>query len=373
MISKLLLLALGIFLFLTASACLSGKIAYLGNNGNLNLVNADGTDQIALTSNAKDYYKNQVMDRVSYSAPSWSWDGRYLAWKKGTAAGTYPNFTGGNSLVVFDSFTNATKTIDIPDQKSPLFGLAWRRDRDTLYVGYTTTEEVNTCNKNTIKGFRIIEVDPASGVSHLVTTLEDGLFAWILLPSPDPNLLAFYVNNYCEGRGKLCILDLTSGERRCTNEALGSASWSPDGQKLIFDTCSYLPETCGITILDVATFAETIIFPEIKDTAYTGPVWSPTGNLFVYSLAKGPLAIEPLGVWATSIDGSNTWEIDDGYFPADPQAFSPDGRHITYTKRPSMGKSEVWIASVDGQFKTKIADGAAPAWQPEKTVPTPSH
>lgn len=371
MISKLLLLVLGVFLALTAVAC-RGKIAYLGNDGNIKLVNATGSDQIALTLDAKDYYQNRVMDRVSYSAPSWSWDGRYLAWRRGEEAGTYPNFTGGTSLVVFDSLTNTTKTIDLPDRKDPFFGFAWLRDRNTLYVDYTTAEEVNTCFAGTIKGFKIAAVDVETGAVKTILPVENGFFAWQILPSPNPNLLAFYLNNYCEGAGRLCILDLTSGERRCTKEAIGFANWSPDGQKLIFDTCFYLGESCGITILDATTLAETIIFPAATQIAYTGPVWSPSGDLFVYSLYKGPLGQESLGVWATSTDGSRTWKIDDGYFPADPQAFSPDGRYITYTKRLPLEKSEIWIASVDGHFKVKIADGAAPAWQPKDPSSTPT-
>ena len=371
MIGKLLLLALGVFLILGATAC-RGKIAYLGNDGNINLVNATGTDQITLTLDARDYFKYPVMDRISYSAPSWSWDGRYLAWRRGEEAGTYPNFTGGTSLVVFDSLTNTTKTIDLPDRKDPLFGLAWRRDRTSLYVDYTTMEGENACFADTIKGFRIAEVDVETGTTNTILLLEDGFFAWNIKPSPDPNLLAFYLNNYCEGLGKLCILDLTSGERRCTAEAVGRANWSPDGQKLIFDTCFYLAEACGITILDADTLAETAVFPRGSSVSYTNPVWSPSGDLFIYSLSRGPLGQESLGVWATSVDGSNTWKIDDGHFPSDPQAFSPDGRYITYTKRLSIEKSEIWIASIDGHFKTKIADGNAPVWQPKEAVPTPS-
>ena len=195
------------------------------------------------------------------SQPSWSPDGRHLAYSKGDG-GIWIVSADGTGRRRLTTPSRATLTIDSsptwsPDGRRIAFSRNWKPRGDSarteLYV-----VQVRTRRRRPLTGTRKV---------------HEGGPAW----SPDGRLIAF------GGDRGIHVFDLSSGRStRLTTGVHGAPDWSPDGTKLVFAS-GY--ESGAIFVANRNGAGMRTIVPVTKDVG--SPSWSPDGSRIAYARAVG--------------------------------------------------------------------------------------
>lgn len=149
----------------------------------------------------------------------------------------------------------------------------------------------------------------------------------------------------------------------------GSASWSPDGTKLIFSDAQcddyyyyyyYYDCTGGLVIMDPESWS-TVRPP--GGAGMSSPAWAPTGDAIAATVA-GSLSI-------LKLDGSPRTSVPLPNVQIGRVTWSPDGRRIAFTCSIG-GASGICIVNRDGTGFTRLATDTAfvvsasdPAWSPD--------
>jgi Tol biopolymer transport system component len=134
-------------------------------------------------------------------------------------------------------------------------------------------------------------------------------------------------------------------------------SWSPNGQKIAFDTREQNIFVIGADGTDL----EQLTYPDPNFRGSTRPDWSPDGRkiAFVRNLGGGNTQI-----WVMNADGSDPVLVMDRAGGPD---WSPDGRRIVFTSNRD-GNSEIYVMNGDGTDPRRLTDypGADvdPEWSP---------
>ena len=123
------------------------------------------------------------------------------------------------------------------------------------------------------------------------------------------------------------------------------ASWSPDRKRIAFaDNFDIVVMNADGTGLTNLTHSDTIY--------EFSPAWSPDGRQLAFSRTKGPCACST-DIVVMNADGSGLTQLTDnvpdqwGSFTSDLYpAWSPDGRHIAFTRK--VNDSEIFIMNADG-------------------------
>jgi Tol biopolymer transport system component len=196
-----------------------------------------------------------------------------------------------------------------------------------------------------------------------VTRLTPGSWpAW----SPDGQRLAFQSTGYVH-----VINADGSGETRLV--AGSHPAWSPDGTRIVFTS------SAGIAVMDADGSAiTTLIRHDFRDDWYpdgsrgvTKPAWSPDGERIAFE-RPGDGDVRPTQIYVMSADGSGvrrlTTSRDGSYSAESDPSWSPDGSRI------ALWSFSYGIAAVDsnGGIPTTIykdfpavAYGARPTWSPD--------
>ena len=162
-----------------------------------------------------------------------------------------------------------------------------------------------------------------------------------------------------------------SGQRMLQDDlylSTDSASWSPDGQKLVLELPELVgqPDRGGIYVMNADGTGLTRIRP---GCCGADPIWSPDGSkiAFVHDFDE---------LWLMNVDGSDPESLyqkpDQG--TVDTPDWSPDGTKIAFV----YDEEEIAIVRADGTFVGKVTDTPflpdelGPDWQPpvvEATAP----
>jgi Tol biopolymer transport system component len=135
-------------------------------------------------------------------------------------------------------------------------------------------------------------------------------------------------------------------------------SWSPDGQKILFNRGGRFYAT-SYHIFDVLSGKETLLKADDdkrKNVPSEAGPWSPNGKLLVFN-QRGY-------VYVVNSDGTGRIDLGEGESPQ----WSPDGKRITYSQTERFGQEVVgqyiFVVNADGTGKVKIAEGINPRWIP---------
>jgi len=252
------------------------KIAFIRNDDNIYVINADGSNLIRLTDD----------DDFCKVRPSWSPDGSKIAF--GAVVGEIYNYK--NDIYVINSDgTNRTKLTDDGNSLYP----SWSPDGSN--IAYSLPG-------GSIRGG--IWIMNADGSNKIRITNSGFWPSW----SPDGSKIAFqsgaqiYTMN-TDGTNQICI----------TNNSLSNycPSWSPDGSKIAFEGGDkiYIMNTDGTNQICITN----------NSLSYSFPFWSPDGSKIAF--------LSYSRIYIMNADGSNETMLIDKY--ADHFSWSPI-IHLSY-------------------------------------------
>lgn len=293
------------------------RLLVQGTDGNLYTVRPDGTDRLAITTDAS--------PRRQYLQPTWSPSGEQVAY----ATVDSSNGAAQSALVV--SRFNGLATRRYPTPFAPFY-IHWSPDEARLAY----LSNWRGLNEQTI-ALRLLDLQEQAGE---ITTLAEGqplYFSW----SPDgTRLLAHIGNERLEFRavnGESQALTLTAA-------GFPAPQWSGDGTRLIYalgdETGRRLVMTDpdGSALTELTTYRETIAFGLSPDGARVAYIITPRG---VGTAAFGAL-------YVVDANGGRTVEITD--VPVFAFFWSPNGENLAYlTLDNSAGTLQLRWNVWDGQ------------------------
>ena len=180
-----------------------------------------------------------------------------------------------------------------------------------------------------------------------------------------------------EGGAQVAIVNVDgSGFRELTSgpNNSGFPSMSPDGRRFVYRT--FGPDGDGLRIMDI----ETKKITAIGDAYDNFPLWSPRGDLIVFSRqAQGDYEIYTIKPDGTGLKRLTNSRGNDAHM-----AWSPDGEHIAfastrlgfkdeviYTDAPQP-YGEIFVMRFDGSALRQLTDNqweeGTPAWRPTPKV-----
>jgi Tol biopolymer transport system component len=160
-----------------------------------------------------------------------------------------------------------------------------------------------------------------------------------------------------------------SGLTNLTNSPIneGAASWSADGQKLVFKISRvnasdiYTMDASGGNVTRVTT----------DDLSEFFPVWAPDGKRIAYGreatdsgINDDLFVVNADGTGATNLTAQNTG-------PDLNPSWSPDGTRIAFDSSPGLGPQDIYSMDPDGSGRVRLTSDAAfdidPEWSPDGT------
>jgi Tol biopolymer transport system component len=292
-----------------------GRIAFM-REANVYVANADGTGERRLTD---------VMPSVLHGGVRWSPDGRTLA------------FTTGENLYVVPADGSApARSIARVDSERPQTPF-WSPDSRRL--GFNMNGDVHAINAD------------GSGLTNLTNHPADELmFGW----SPDGSRvlvhaisedLGFYLIN-ADGSGRVKLP---------SSSADVFPSWSPDGRQIVCQSIRNGYDWDVIVMNADGSNVRSLTQPGPDEVS---PVWSPDSQRIAFaSYGSGGDSLNVINA-----DGTGRRRLASiGTYMIDPVSWSPDGRHIAF----SRGGSIFVTGSTSGAAQVRVIEGgSAPAWSP---------
>jgi hypothetical protein len=190
----------------------------------------------------------------------------------------------------------------------------------------------------------------ADGTGHVQLT-DDQFnyveFAW----SPDRTTILFASDRPGPSTYSLYLMDADGTNVRPVNESIraGSASWSPDGQQIVYGSG-------GIWMINRDGTGATQITTDPTDAM---PAWSPDGGRIAFA--------RNLRLYVMNVDGSDLHPISDGLGGEGYPRWSPDGTRILYVGNRLVGL-EVYVIQENGFGRRNVTDNidndTDAAWSP---------
>ncbi|MBU0491593.1 MAG: VCBS repeat-containing protein [Chloroflexi bacterium] len=293
----------------------AGVIAFYSErdgNGEIYIMNADGSDQRRLTFNNADDF-----------TPAWSPDGKQIA------------------------FTS---------------------DRDD--------PQPRTCFPNCTYQLYLMNVDgteQGSGDQRQLTNLPNGVDhpAW----SPDGTMITFDADPEGDGKWAIYVInaqEANSSPRPLTDGKADDrfADWSPDGTQIAFS--SNRDGNLEIYVMDADGSNQRRLTDSDLDDYF--PAWSPPagGKQIAFFSVKWPTQKQDICVMAvpdgTDADGTNVHKLTNTLAVVDEDpAWSPDGKQIAF-QSDRNGNFEIYVMDVDGSNPSRLTNSPSgdywPAWKP---------
>jgi Tol biopolymer transport system component len=320
-------------------------------------------------------------DRPSAQSPSWSPDGRHIAFMAPI---------GPERATLFVMDTDGTGVRRIPGLPNNAVSPSWQP--------VLADQTVPAPGRSMANGPIYFRVGGADGGSRVESILPDGTGRHVVFPgggpvhysriafSPDGTRIAF--DNFLEGDYGIETADPDGSDIvRLTDGVNDSwASWSPDGTKILFSSTRYDPAIEGclpgfpheyrcptdIYVMDVD--GSNVVRLTDDPAGEFMPRWSPDGGLIAF-VREGELRAGTYeAIYTMRPDGTNVRKISSGdggsdFWPS----WSPDGTRVVFAaiRNEDWG---IWSVGADGSNEHMILGGTGagyvdnPVWSPDGSL-----
>jgi Tol biopolymer transport system component len=321
----------------------TGQIVFVSGrdgNGEVYLMNADGTGQVNLTNNPADD-----------SNPSWSPDGSRIAFvsnRDGNREVYVMNADGTGLVNLTNNPADDWRTGAIND-----WAPAWSPDGSRILFATNRdgNDEIYVMNAG------------GSGQTNLSNrTARDWRPGW----SPDGSKI-LWTTAPVQGNWEIYSMNADgSGQVNLTNTA-GSldngAMWKPDGSKIAFSSTRDVSSGLLGEVYVMNADGSSPVSLSKSPTDDLKPAWSPDGQWIAFigrefSVGWFLFKVKP--------DGTNKMKLGHGW-PSRQPAWSPDGVWIANYSE-ALGDGEIYLTDVDGLVQINLTDTPGvdfhPSWRP---------
>ncbi len=261
------------------------RLAYVGGDGNLWLLDVLTGEQEQLTSDGRSMFSFSQEKSVTYQQPAWSSDGRFLAYERTTYTPLADRTDIQESLWIYNGESGEMQPI-LEDIQ--ITGFSWKPQ--THMIAYSEMIDPNyftgrgTVDASLAKGILGVEVDSGE-ILELVKPQGFSLINphW----SPDGRFLSFDEVYLMEGRGNFAYYDFENGETMRWERPIGTYNWSPDGSMILYDNLTYVPNgEERIFINNRMGTEEKVLSPVVENSYASFPVYSADGSMVAYRIAS---------------------------------------------------------------------------------------
>lgn len=183
--------------------------------------------------------------------------------------------------------------------------------------------------------------------------------------SPDGKHLVFASER--SGRDELFVIDRNGDNRRRltirprTNDRPSSGAFSPDGDRVVFESWNRAHEFAAIFTIPLAGGEATRLPIDLPITR--APAWSPDGTriAFVGSQSR----VTGHGLYVLTLETGDLKRLTGLSFAATAPAWSPDSKRLAF-ENFQRGSNGLFRINADGTGLTEISadDGRSPHWGP---------
>ena len=337
-------------------------MAYIGRDGNLQLVELFSGEKRQLTTDAAAPSPTNSGNAVQYSFTQWSSDGQFLAYKRDVGVPMGDGYQYTYELWVHNFTTNTPVRLY---ENLMIAGLAWKPGTHLLTYAIAPEPEYfptrGGVDAALAKGIWATNVDNTQN-SELVAP-QNGFSLANPLWSADGRYVAFEEIAYYEGKGNFAIYDFETAAYIPWNEPIGLVDWSPDSQTLAYDTLTYTARGDERIFLRPRQEGEAQQLSPDYDLGYAFmPRFSPSGEQLAYLAEIGAFESWQYTLFVQPVGGGEARSL--GVFDsASTLSWLPDGSGLVLAIGQYEARQVIRVSLADGAVQV-LADGEAPALVP---------
>lgn len=338
------------------------KVAYIGADGNLWLVDPANDIKKQITTDAAGYNTNNAAPVITYQEPIWSSDGRYLAFERSQGTPNASGYQYAYDLMIYD---DSQDLIHPALENQQTAGMAWKPGTHLLAYAKPTDPNYFTARGETdatlANGIWVVNVD--SGSATEIVKPEAGYNLVNPRWAPNAKVLSFEEVFYMEGRGPFAYYDFDANQYVRWETAIGNVDWAPDASQLLHDNLNYTPSyTERIYRINRDRSDEQQLSPDMKDGYAYNPLYSPSGDRMVYISVQGMDPDITVKVMVQDLPDDQPVELislTQIYY----LTWTPDGQHLLYAAG-NYPDTQVTLFSLEDRSQKVLADGWQAVMQP---------